>query len=475
MSVLTTNRVDAPARHRDLRTAIAWSHDLLPEREQAVFRRLSVLRRRSGRSRTPRRSAPTPRRPRRGRVAAGQEPGAPGRRRRSTARPGSRCSMSLREYAAERLDEQDEEEAATRDRHAAWFADAPAALGGHPRHRRRDRDLAAAELTSAPTGRAPWRIARAARIPTPSDVLWLADDARLGRLPARAAGGGRGRRWTCWPSVAPTTSGPTPRPGPRRRLAAGRRRLRPRRPGAAAALLGPFRVGTRASDARRARGGARLPRPRGPRARAARRGRARSTRPRAGRPGGWATDAGTAWAGHDLALLALDEDRDDEAEPLLTESLRALRVDSTTTGQSPSAPACSASAVVRSGRPRRRRAAELLGRALRLHERSATGAGPRSASRWWPRWPWPEAPPRPRRGCVGAAAPAGSEVAGQPADRGRGSAPGRPRPPRWSASLGTSAAEHERHAGRTMPRRGGLELAERLTRRPTTRAAAAVD
>src|SRR4051812_43164737 len=43
MSVLTSDVVDAPARHRDLRTAIAWSYELLPERDRAVLRRLSVF------------------------------------------------------------------------------------------------------------------------------------------------------------------------------------------------------------------------------------------------------------------------------------------------------------------------------------------------------------------------------------------------------------------------------------------------
>jgi len=34
---------DAPTRHRDLRAAISWSHDLLTDRDRAVFRRLSVF------------------------------------------------------------------------------------------------------------------------------------------------------------------------------------------------------------------------------------------------------------------------------------------------------------------------------------------------------------------------------------------------------------------------------------------------
>jgi predicted ATPase/DNA-binding CsgD family transcriptional regulator len=43
MAVLTTNTRDAPARHRNLRTALEWSYDLLDEDERTLFRRLSVF------------------------------------------------------------------------------------------------------------------------------------------------------------------------------------------------------------------------------------------------------------------------------------------------------------------------------------------------------------------------------------------------------------------------------------------------
>jgi non-specific serine/threonine protein kinase len=41
--LLTTRAIDVPARHRSLRAAIAWSHDLLPVAEQALFRRLAIF------------------------------------------------------------------------------------------------------------------------------------------------------------------------------------------------------------------------------------------------------------------------------------------------------------------------------------------------------------------------------------------------------------------------------------------------
>ena len=43
MTLLTRNSRDVPARHRTLRAALEWSHDLLDPAERAVFRRLSVF------------------------------------------------------------------------------------------------------------------------------------------------------------------------------------------------------------------------------------------------------------------------------------------------------------------------------------------------------------------------------------------------------------------------------------------------
>ena len=42
-AVLEATARDVPARHRTLRAAISWSHDVLDDRERMVFRRLSIF------------------------------------------------------------------------------------------------------------------------------------------------------------------------------------------------------------------------------------------------------------------------------------------------------------------------------------------------------------------------------------------------------------------------------------------------
>jgi predicted ATPase/DNA-binding CsgD family transcriptional regulator len=118
MAVLTGGARDVPERHRDLRAAIAWSHELLSERDRNVFRRLSVF-------------------PSDWTLAAAEavcaEPDVLDAveslldksmvRRAGPGEADARFTMlmSLREFAAEQLVE-DGEEAAARDRHAQLFA-----------------------------------------------------------------------------------------------------------------------------------------------------------------------------------------------------------------------------------------------------------------------------------------------------------------------------------------------------------------
>ena len=163
--------------------------------------------------------------------------------------------MSLREYAAEQLEEQAEVQA-TRDRHAAWFA-------------ARAREWEATVGTAAETDtwpqlaafradleRAPWR--------TPA----AADDGELIALAGRGAGlvrlhprrPGRGQcRWASW-SLPPTTNGPTRTPGPRDGWRPGSRRYGLGRLELAAELLGPFRAADGRARGAPGRRGARLPR-----------------------------------------------------------------------------------------------------------------------------------------------------------------------------------------------------------------------
>jgi len=121
---LTSAARDLPGRHRDITSAIAWSHDLLPDTERLVFRRTSVF---SGSWTIADAVAVTPMLSEYDVVAAVESLLEKSLVHRVDAAVGdaaeARFSMlfSVREFAAARLDENDETEAA-RWSHLRHFA-----------------------------------------------------------------------------------------------------------------------------------------------------------------------------------------------------------------------------------------------------------------------------------------------------------------------------------------------------------------
>jgi non-specific serine/threonine protein kinase len=118
MSLLTEAPRDAPTRHRNLRAAIGWSHDLLSEREQATFRRLSVF---PGEWDLAAAAAVCDDADVLEPVESLLDKSLVRRVAGDSADARFTMLMSLREYAVEQLAEADEL-AATLDRHAAWAA-----------------------------------------------------------------------------------------------------------------------------------------------------------------------------------------------------------------------------------------------------------------------------------------------------------------------------------------------------------------
>ena len=169
---------------------------------------------------------------------------------------------------------------------------------------------------------------------------------------------------------------------------------------------------------------------------------------------------GTASAGHDLALLALDEDRTDEAEQLLTEALELF--DSIDYDWAVAVCACLlAKAVVRRGGTADvDRAAALLARALRLHDEVGERRGIAQSLEGMAEVAAARGAPATAARLVGAAA----------ARRERASALATEAEVRQLAELdrrldlmlGRSAAQRERHAGRTMSPAAAVALALEL-------------
>jgi len=121
LPLLTGGARDLPARQRTMRDAIAWSHDLLTEAEQALFRRLSVF---VGGFALDDAEAivPGPEEPRigAGDVLDGVAALVDASLVRAEAGPRYRMLETVREFAVERLAASGETDA-VRDRHAARF------------------------------------------------------------------------------------------------------------------------------------------------------------------------------------------------------------------------------------------------------------------------------------------------------------------------------------------------------------------
>ena len=215
MAVLTTNTRDAPARHRTLRAAFEWSHDLLAEHERTVFRRLSVFV-----------GAWTL-------EAAHQVCGDPNidmldivsslvdkslvRSPSQGAWPSSSSSRACAQYAAELL-AADDDAGATRDRHAAHFAEAAvameAAIGLPAESEWWSGSTASAEANSSPRG----STASPSGTPRPP----CASPRRLAGTPSSAATSAPGGH---------SSTGPCSRPRKRRPTTPSPRRWSPRRIG----------------------------------------------------------------------------------------------------------------------------------------------------------------------------------------------------------------------------------------------------
>ena len=170
---------------------------------------------------------------------------------------------------------------------------------------------------------------------------------------------------------------------------------------------------------------------------------------------------GTAWAGHDLALLALEKDERAEAERLLRESLRLFD----SVDYEWAVAVCSsllASVLVPSGDAADvDEASALLGRALSLHDRVGDRRGVAQSLEVLAEVALARGAAATAARFAGAAGRMRVRVDAAPtevesrrlADLGT----------KLNRALGAAAADHELHAGGTMPAVAVLELAARVT------------
>jgi non-specific serine/threonine protein kinase len=447
MAVLTANVVDAPDRHRDLRTAIDWSYGLLPAAEQAAFRRLSVFVQGFSMEDA---------------TEVTELPGAPElveslldkslvhRVADDAADARFALLVSLREYAAERLVEAGEEDA-TVDRHARWFAE---------RARLIEADIA----TEAETARWPElartrpdvrsALERARGGSHPDDPLWLAAVAAWdgyvgGHLTAAVvvlevlaerspdAGAEAVEAATAAAGAVAFGLGDLDRARALLTELAGTD-PQARRPSIAGAFLGHVARGEGRYDEAAQR------------YRAMREGAVRSGNRR-----------GHAWADHDLALLALEEGRDADAEPLLREAL-GLFEELDYPWATAVCGCLLGTAEVRRGEVDA--AAGHLSNALGLHREVGDRRGIAQCLEVLAEVALSRGSAATAARLVGAAARQ-RQVAASPPTEGEARVLEEVAR-RLATALGADGAEREQHAGRTMPAEAAVELAVRLTAAP---------
>ncbi len=454
MALLTEGPRDAPARHRDLRAAIAWSHDLLSEVDRAAFRRLSVF-------------------PSQWSLAAAQavcdDPRVlesldslldkslvrrVGPEGESPTEAGFTMLMSLREYAAEQLVEQDEVDA-TRDRHASWFA-----------ARARDWEHTVGTSDEAATWpelaefRGDLRAAfeQARQRDDPERTTWLAtalgwysylrgvladahpfldvllaarDEPRLSPDAVAAATMAAG-------VVAYGLGDLDEAEAALQKVARPESGEDERRAGVVVAFLGHVARERGQLDAAGAHYAA-----------------AATAYARAG------NKRGTAWTNHDLALLALDEGRYADGERLLRDAVTLF--DEMGYEWAVAVCACLLAGIL-AHRGAADEASVLVGRALVLHGRIGDRRGMAQCLEVVAEVSLLRGAPATAARLAGAAETLRGHAAARATDAEARRVAAVDR--QAVLGLGPAGAEHERHAGRTMPLAAALELAARVARSP---------
>ncbi len=454
MVLLTEGPRDAPARHRDLRAAIAWSHDLLSELDRAVFRRLSVF---PSQWNLPAAEAvcDEPRvlesldslldKSLVRRVAPEGE---------SPTEAGFTMLMSLREYAADQLVEHDEVDT-TRDRHASWFA---------ARARAWERTVGTSdEVATWPElveFRGDLRAAfeHARQRDDPERTTWLAtalgwysylrgvlsdarpfldvllavqDEPRLSPDAVAAATMAAG-------VVAYGLGDLDDAEAALQQVARSEPEEDQRRAGVAVAFLGHVARERGQLDVAAAHYTA-----------------AATAYARVG------NKRGTAWTNHDLALLALDEGRYDDGERLLRDAFTLF--DDMDYEWAVAVCACMLAGTL-AHRGAAAEASVLVGRALALHGRIGDRRGMAQCLEVVAEVSLLRGAPATAVRLAGAAETLRGHAAARATDAEarRMAAVDR----QAELALGPAGAKHERHAGRTMPLAAALELATRVTRSP---------